>query len=423
MSGRTLAQWLEYQEQLHPDKIELGLDRVKQVWEKMRSSCGKISCPVIVVGGTNGKGSTVAYLEQFYLKCGRHTLAYTSPHLLDYNERIRLDGFNIDDAALMEAFEQVEGSRETTRLTYFEFGTLAALYIACTRSPDVLILEVGLGGRLDAVNILQHDVAVITSIAMDHMEWLGNDLSAIAIEKAGIARQDRPLIIGDRDMPESLYEHARAIGAHDLRIDRDYTVQPQAGGWDYRSGLKSYDDLPMPCLAGSHQLNNAAAAIMAAECLHDVLPVTEACIRQGLSDVVLPGRFEQVATDPAIYLDVAHNPAAAIELHGILQGFKGRGRLIAVFAMQSSRQVKPFIEPMINDYNQWYVAPLANGLGHNASLLESVLEEQAGGASIFSCTSVSSAVQAAREGAGKDDIIVVFGSFYTVAEARAFMHV
>jgi dihydrofolate synthase/folylpolyglutamate synthase len=176
-------------------------------------------------------------------------------------------------------------------------------------------------------------------------------------------------------------------------------------------------------MAGPHQLNNAAAAITAVECLHDTLPVAEDCIRQGLSDTALSGRFEQVATAPAIYLDVAHNPAAALELHGILQGLKGMGRLIAVFAMQSSRQVKPFIAPLINDYNQWCVAPLANGLGYNASQLESVLEAQASGASICSCASVASALQTAREGAGKDDIIVVFGSFYTVAEARASMHV
>ena len=423
MSDRTLEQWLQYQEQLHPDQIELGLDRVQEVWRRIQLAHGSISCPAIVVGGTNGKGSTIAFLEQIYLAGGYSTLAYTSPHILLYNERVRLNGNCADDALLVEAFEQVECARQSVRLTYFEFGTLAALFIALKQSPQVMLLEVGLGGRLDAVNILQHDVAVITSISMDHVEWLGDNLSAIAVEKAGIARSNKPLIIGCSNVPRSLHEQAAEAGAIILTEERDFKIERYENGWNYHSLQKEYRRLPLPKMAGSHQLNNAASAITAVNCLSESLPINEEEIRTGLKRANLPGRFEQVSTSPAVYLDVAHNEAAAHELHAILQAFKDTGEFKAVFAMQSNREPDLIMGPLQADISRWYLAPLANGLGHKADYLASTLVSRVPQTPIDMQPNVALALSEAIRQSQKEDIIVVFGSFYTVAEAKAAMHV
>ncbi|RLC08500.1 MAG: bifunctional folylpolyglutamate synthase/dihydrofolate synthase, partial [Deltaproteobacteria bacterium] len=280
----------------------------------MQSDHGDIACPVIVVGGTNGKGSTVAFIEPIYQTAGYRSVVYTSPHITRYNERIRIAGINVSDAQLIGAFAKVEDARAGISLSYFEFGTLAALSIAAIELPDVLILEVGLGGRLDAVNILHHDVAIITNIALDHMEWLGDNLQDIAIEKAGIARQGRPLIIADADTPSSLYDHASKLGAEQIRMNRDMKLDTNGTSWAYHCGLAHYTNLPLPGIAGVHQLNNAAAAICAVDCLQHKLTVNESSIKSAIANSRLPGRFEKVSDQPVVYLDVAHNPAAFTHL-------------------------------------------------------------------------------------------------------------
>ena len=422
-SGRTLDDWLRYQEQLHPVAIELGLERVTGVWQSLKSHCGEITSPVIVVGGTNGKGSTVAYIEQIYHQCGYTTVAYTSPHILRYNERIRLDTIEVDDPSLIDAFERVEAARGELSLSYFEFGTLAALYIAAIRQPDILILEVGLGGRLDAVNILDHDIAIVTNVALDHMEWLGDTLSSIAVEKAGIARPARPLITASNEMPASYYTEAERHGATVFRAGHEFEINRNENDWDYRFDMTGYRHLPLPGITGVHQINNAACAITAVMCLQERIPVSETCLRQGLAGTRLAGRFEQASTNPLIILDVAHNPAAAEKLHMLVEGLEHVGRTVAVMAMQSNREILSFVQPLVDDFDAWHVAPLSSTPGHTAADIKAAITSIRAELPVVCHDTVGAAVNFTRQELEQDDCMVIFGSFYTVSEAQAALHV
>jgi dihydrofolate synthase/folylpolyglutamate synthase len=422
-SGRTLDEWLHYQEGLHPHTIELGLERVDAVWQRVAGQSSIIDCPIIVVGGTNGKGSTVAYLEAIYLQSGYRPLVYTSPHIDHYNERVRIAGRTASDQQFIDAFEVIESCREDTSLSYFEYGTLAALLIAVWQQPDVLILEVGLGGRLDAVNILQHDIAVITNISLDHMEWLGDSREKIAIEKAGIARHGQPLILADEDMPESLHQQARQVGALELCLGRDFFIEKGRHGWDYRDATSSYDDLPLPVIPGDHQLNNAAAAICVTGCLQSSLPVEESSIRQGLVTSSLSGRFEQVDELPAIYCDVAHNPAASLALHQLMNDRPIKGRWIAVMALQRNREITTFVSPLLDNFASWHVTALANGMGHTPSDLADTIKANRSDAEVSVHSNLQGALKLARQQASIHDSIIIFGSFFIVSEARALLHV
>lgn len=423
MSARTLDEWLLYQEKAHPNSIDLGLERVQAVWLRMRADGLGIQCPVIVVGGTNGKGSTIAYLEAIYKTAGYKTVAYTSPHIDQYNERIRISGTNVSDEQLIEAFEHIDKIRAETSLSYFEYGTLAALFTASMEEPDILLLEVGLGGRLDAVNILQHDVAIVTNISLDHTEWLGESLEEIALEKAGIARQGKPFIIADTDSPESLYQYADKIGAEQMRLGRDIKIKQEDENWSYEYSGTQYMELPLPGIQGTHQLCNAAAAVCAVNCLHSRLPVEEASIRSALAHTTLKGRFEKVAGAPAVYLDVAHNLASIVELRNMLQNLECPGKLIGVFAMQTNRKIEPLIEIMIDELECWHVADMANGAGHSAMKLSEVILKLRPAAHVQQHINISAALAEALQGADPGDCIIVFGSFYTVSEARAALHV
>ncbi|MCW8962868.1 MAG: bifunctional tetrahydrofolate synthase/dihydrofolate synthase [Gammaproteobacteria bacterium] len=422
-SGWSLSEWLQYQENLHPSSIELGLDRVRTVWQCMLSDESAIKCPIIVVGGTNGKGSTIAFLEAMYLQAGYRPVVYTSPHIDQYNERIRIAGDNVTDQQLTDAFEVIQAARADISLSYFEFGTLAALYIAAEESPDVLILEVGLGGRLDAVNILEHDVALITNISMDHMEWLGDNLEDIAVEKAGIARKDRPLILADTDMPTSLYAQAQEIGAVEYRLGRDLVIALDKDSWDYSDSSKSYWHLPLPGLPGRHQLKNAAAAICAVNRLALRLPVDETAIRSALLNTGLAGRFEKIREHPDIYLDVAHNPAAAQALSRIIGSANAAGRWIAILALQRNRDPLAFITPLMDEISVWYVTEMSNGLGHSARTLADAITECRPGTPVRQIPKIDLAITDAQQDAGEQDHIIVLGSFFTVSEVRAALHV
>ena len=423
MSGRTLTEWLHYQENLHPSSIDLGLERVQAVWRRVSSDTGEIECPVIVVGGTNGKGSTIAFLETIYLQAGYRPVVYTSPHIDLYNERIRIAGKNVTDQQLIDAFEVIQLARGDTSLSYFEFGTLAALYISVMTAPDILILEVGLGGRLDAVNILQHDIAIITNIAMDHMEWLGDNLQDIAVEKAGIARRQRPLILADTEMPASIYAQAKKTGANEIRLGRDILIEKAEVGWQYHYANNHYNDLPLPAIPGNHQLKNAAAAICAINCLQSRLAVDEVAIYAALLKARLAGRFEKISSQPDIYLDVAHNPAAAETLSGMIRGMNTTGRWIAILALQRNRDPEPFIAPLLDDIDSWYATEMSNDLGHSAAILAGALLESRPDIKVKQTPRIDEAIKDAQQAADAQDHIIVLGSFYTVSEARAALHV
>ena len=409
---------------MHPSRIDLGLERVATVWQRLLSEGLSLSSPIIVVGGTNGKGSTIAFLEAIYQQAGYRTVVYTSPHLDEFNERIRIACENASDSQLIEAFTQVERARGEISLSYFEFATLAALLIACAESPDILILEVGLGGRLDAVNILQHDVAIVTNIAMDHMQWLGHDLAEIAVEKAAIARPGRPLIIADYDAPESLAVQVSRIGAKEIRLGKDFMVTANADSWVYQQGDVAYAGLPFPGLAGSHQLHNAAAAICAVNCLQTNLAVTTDDIRAAIANTRLAGRFEQHEDAPQVTLDVAHNPASAEALSSLLrETVDNTERWVAVFAMQQNREVGPFVEQLKDVICRWYVAPMQEEIGHSAAALSRAIINCQPDSQVEQCSSISIALRSAQRTLAAKQRIIVMGSFYTVSEARAALHV
>jgi dihydrofolate synthase/folylpolyglutamate synthase len=417
---RTLEGWLDYIEQQHPKSIELGLDRVREVAVRLR--LGKPAKQVITVGGTNGKGSTVAFIEAVARAAGLKVGTYTSPHLLRYNERVRIDGREASDAELVAAFESVEAARGDTSLTYFEFGTLAALWLFQRSGLDLAVLEVGLGGRLDAVNLVDPDVAVITTVDIDHVDWLGNDRESIGFEKAGIARAWKPLVLGEIDSPSSVLRHAYAIGANAIRLGSDFfheTVDEIHWRWrDAGFGI----ELPIPTLAAPVQQANAATAIAALRALDIELP--DSALAAGVAAAMLPGRLQrfEVAGTPVI-VDVGHNPQAARELAAWLQAEPADGRTLAVFAALADKDVEGIVGALQDAVSQWFLAGLESVAGRGQSVDE-FAARLANTAAVAGSrhASVSAALNAARVEADAGDRILVFGSFHTVAEALAVLH-
>ncbi len=413
MPQKSLDDWLSYLEGLHPKTIALGLDRVNEV--KARLGLNP-TFTVITVGGTNGKGSTCAILEGILGSAGYRTGLYTSPHLLRYNERVRVDRVPVDDASLCAAFEVVEAARGNTPLTYFEFGTLAALSLFVERRIDVAILEVGLGGRLDAVNAFDCHCAVVTSIGLDHTEYLGNTLEAIGHEKAGIFRPGKPAIFSDENMPESIVNRARTIGADLQRIGNDFRFSRQDSQWQFHGRRGNHHGLPYPALRGGYQLNNASAALAALDELKARLPVTLQDIKRGLLEIDLPGRFQVLPGQPTKILDVAHNPAAVSVLAQQL-GHMGRfGKTRAVFGMLKDKDIASVVAIMSSLIDVWYLGSIGTARGASADELHEQLVQIGRGADASTYSSLDLAYDAACREAAQDDRIVVFGSFYTVAE-------
>jgi len=413
----TLEAWLAYLETLHPKAIALGLDRVEAVRAKMGV---RLDCPVVTVTGTNGKGSTCAMLEAILRCAGYRTGLYTSPHLLRYNERVRIAGEPQDDAALLAAFHAVEDARGDVALTYFEYGTLAALHAFARAGLDAAILEVGLGGRLDAVNIVDADLAVVTTIDLDHMDYLGPTRADIAYEKAGIFRAGRPVVCAEPDPPLTLIDHARAIAAPLMQIGRDFGYVAGDRQWRYWGPGGDRYGLPNPALRGAYQLANAAAALAVVGLLQDRLHVGAGAIRDGLCTVSLPGRFQVLPGRPAIVLDVAHNPHAARVLAATLGAMGYFPATIAVFAMLADKDVRGVIDALKAWIDVWFVASLRGPRGGVADEIRAELM-RAGIApsAIRTFDDIESAYAAARGEADEADRIVVFGSFLTVAAALA----
>ena len=410
--SRTLSDWLARLEQLHPVAIELGLERVRRVKDALGLAP---AFPVLVVGGTNGKGSTCAILDAILRAAGYRTGLYTSPHLLRYNERVRVAGREASDAELVAAFEHVDAARGGTSLTYFEFGTLAAMRQFVDAEVDVAILEVGLGGRLDAVNVFDADVAIVTGVDLDHMDYLGDTREAIGFEKAGIYRAGRPAVCADPAPPPTLLAHARAIGA-DLRcLGRDFTAASDGAAWAYRGPAWRWDALPQPALAGPIQLRNAAGALALLEAVQDRLPVSEAAIRAGLVAARVAGRFQRLAARPEVIADVAHNPDAARALAATLRANPVSGRTFAVVGMLADKDADGVFEALAGGVDRWWTCTPDSPRAREAAALAASLRRHAGAAPIAVEPDVKRALAEARGAAGEDDRILVFGSFYTVA--------
>ena len=396
---------------MHPQSIALGLDRV----EKVRGALGLApTFPVITVGGTNGKGSVCAMLEAILHLAGYRVGCYTSPHLLRYNERVRVARAEAPDADLAHAFSAVEAARGDVPLTYFEFGTLAALWLFAGKKVEAAVLEVGLGGRLDAVNAFDPDCAVVTTVDIDHVDFLGGDREAIGREKAGIFRAGRPAVCADPAPPASLTRHAAEIEARLLRIGVDFGAVPQGRQWQYWGPRGKRGALPYPALRGTCQLGNAAAAITALESLRERLPVAVNDVRAGLLQADNPGRFQVLPGRPVVILDVAHNPQAARALAASLEAMGRSGRTLAVFAMLKDKDIAGVVDALKSRVDHWFVAGLGGPRGAAAAELERVLAEAAVSA-VTACGDIPAAYMQACDMATENDRIAVFGSFYTVA--------
>jgi dihydrofolate synthase/folylpolyglutamate synthase len=412
----TLAAWLARLEQLHPVAIDLGLDRVRQVSLALGI---QPDFPLVIVGGTNGKGSTCAYLEAMFAAAGYKTGLYTSPHLLRYNERVRIGGVESSDADLIAAFERIEAARGDTSLTYYEFGTLGALLQFIAARVAVGILEVGLGGRLDAVNIYDADAAIVTSVDLDHQAYLGDTREAIGFEKAGIYRAGRAALCADPAPPASLIAHIVAIGAEPRLLGQDFRIEPQGVAWTYRGSDWSLDNLPLPTMHGAHQLANAAGAIAVLETLHARLPVAPQAIVDGLLHAQLTGRFQRIASAPEVVVDVAHNPHAARALAATLDAQPHAGCTLAVVGMLGDKDADGVIAALADCVDLWFVATPDTPRALAASALAEIIRRRVATASVTCCDDPVQALAAAKSQATVDDRIVVFGSFYTVAAVLA----
>lgn len=414
MVPQTLAAWLSYLESLHPKTIELGLERVRAVKVRLGLEPG---FPLITVGGTNGKGSTCAFLEAMLSAAGHRVGLYTSPHLLRYNERVRLSRREADDEALCRAFAAVEAARGDAGLTYFEFGTLSALWHFAQQGVDVAILEVGLGGRLDAVNAFDADCAVVTGVDIDHTDYLGDSREAIGFEKAGIYRPGRPAVCADRSPPASLLDHAAAIGADLRRVGRDFDFHLEGERWRYAGRWWSLSSLPVPSLRGSFQLSNASAAIAALEALAERLPVGGEAIVAGLTQAEVAGRFQVLAGNPRFIVDVAHNPQSAAALAENLAAMPCSGKTYAVFAMLGDKDIAGVVRALKDHIGHWLVAGIDAPRGASAAEVTEGLREAGVAAPVEGFGTVAEACRRACELAGESDRIAAFGSFYTVADA------
>jgi len=412
-SMKTLADWLAYVEQLHAKPIDMGLERIRAVAQTL---CLAFDCPVVTVAGTNGKGSTCAMLESILSNAGYRTAVFTSPHLVRFEERLRLAGEAIDGDRLLTHFEAVERARGATTLTYFEFTTLAILHAMAEARPDVAILEVGLGGRLDAVNIIDADCAIITSIDLDHMELLGPDRERIGFEKAGILRAGRPAIVSDPVPPQSVVDHARAIGADLWRFGHDFNVSGDKQQWGWSGRGRRYSGLAYPALRGANQLINAAGVLAALEALRPVLPITAQAVRTGLALVELPGRFQIVPGEPMLVLDVAHNAHAVAALAENLDAMGFYPTTHAVFGVMADKDLAPILARIGPLIDRWYFTDLPTPRAARAADLMATWQAQNTRADATASVHAAPlpALAAALEASSPADRIVVFGSFFTV---------
>ncbi len=413
MESRSLTAWLTYLAQQHPKKISLGLERVKSVAAKLALNDLGTST-VITVAGTNGKGFCVALLSAIY-RAADHTVGtFTSPHLFRYNERIQYNNALIDDERLCELFAEIDNARGDIPLTYFEFSTLAALAYFKQEKPDIILLEIGLGGRLDAVNSIDPTLSIITSISIDHTEWLGATREEIAYEKAGVMRQGVPTVCGETDIPQSIYRAAEESGAELLCYKKDYTVTVHPDSWSFKGSDTQYAHLPLPQL----RLQNAATAVRAVSALQALRPVPEKALAYGLKTAKLLGRFTRVPgfKHADCLYDVAHNPASCLALAEQLAATPVTGRRVAVFSMLMGKDIAQCLSPLREAFSAWYIAPLRSERALPLETIAAALRSH--GITCYSQYSDSEqAFLAAQEETSSSDQIVLFGSFHTISDA------
>ncbi len=448
MRFNNLNDWLTWQESLNPKEIELGLERVSVV-SKLAGHTATFNCPLITVAGTNGKGSVVAMLEAMAMAAGLKVCSYTSPHLFRYNERIKINSVPVSDAKLCAAFERLDQARGEYPLTYFEFGTLAAIDLFYKLQPDLVILEVGLGGRLDAVNIMDADISILTSVAIDHIDWLGDDRESIGHEKAGVFRSGKPVICGDRKAPASVTSYAEQLNCEFKQLGSDYdiSVDDLNGHWSLHSEMTHLSDIDAPSLSGYFQYENAATAILALQTLKakGLLASSqsnhsfEQAIVDGLKSIKLSGRFQKVNEVPQVFVDVAHNLQAAQALSSQLESTKNNTvKTWAILAMLSDKDLKGVIEQVYTEIDYWCFAGLesvSRGMSVNdflkrlpdISVTDDLIEEtkEANQCKMFptvalQASSVTAACEKVLTMVNENDRIIIFGSFYTVAEAMQF---
>ena len=399
--------WLNYIEKLHPKTIDLGLDRVQSVAKRL--DILGFNCPIITVAGTNGKGSCVATLESIFTAQGYRVGAYYSPHLQRYNERIHIVNQIVSDQALCDAFFAIEEARRDISLTYFEWGTLAALWLFKKAALDIVVLEVGLGGRLDAVNVIDLDISVITTIDYDHMEWLGNDLESIGKRKQASFEKKRPAVLGDFHLPNSVRDIALTLNTPLYRQGIDFGYEIQNNRWYFWHQTIETPLLPMPSLL----LQNVTTALMIVTLLHNRLPISNDALLKGISYAFLPGRFQKIANHPLTILDVAHNPAGCQQLAMKLQETKIKGKTYGIVGMLADKDYINSLKPLLQTIDIWYVTSLAGERGTPASLLTEVLKNL-GAHCIYPFEFVTDAYAAALNQATINDRIIAFGSFHTI---------
>jgi dihydrofolate synthase/folylpolyglutamate synthase len=405
-----LSDWLSWLETLSPTEIDLGLERVERVLDRLSLRLPKT---VFHVAGTNGKGSCVAMLGALFGKSNARVGLYTSPHIVRYNERIRVDGEGATDEQIIAAFESVEAAREDEALTYFEYGTIAALLVFADANVDVAILEVGMGGRLDAVNAVEPDAGLITNIALDHCDWLGEDIETIAVEKAGIMRDGKPVVFGSRDMARSILDHADTVNADLRALGRDYDWSSDGTRWSWQGRTHELPELELPGLAGEHQLDNAAAVLALLEAAGLAALLLEDAVNEAFGSLHLDGRMQRIDAEHHWLLDVAHNPAAAAALGNTLQTEAHSGRTVAIVGMLDDKDVEGVVGPLASEVDHWIAVAADSPRSVDAGELARRVANSTN-APCFVADSPDIAMNRARELATVDDQILVTGSFYLV---------
>ncbi|MFK5970934.1 MAG: bifunctional tetrahydrofolate synthase/dihydrofolate synthase [Candidatus Marithrix sp.] len=401
----NLTEWLNWQSSLHPSKIELGLNRVRTVAERLNLLTPNF--PIVIVAGTNGKGSSVTLLDAMLTANNMRVGRYTSPHLLHYNERICIARTEASDVQICQAFTTIETVRAEISLTFFEFATLAAMVLFKQNKVDIAILEVGLGGRLDAVNIFDADVALITTIDIDHSDWLGDNREAIGLEKAGILRAKKPAVCSDPNPPQSIIQHAKQLATELYCIQNDFTYQKTKDGWNWQTDNDPIIDLPKPNLRGDFQLQNAAGVLMVLKLLQ--LPI----IPSGLTNAYIPGRFQILSGAVTRIFDVAHNPIGAKILSATLQEYPSKGKTYIVLGMLEKKDIASFVNIMQDSSTDWHIAPLNTP---NTATTQRLTDNLTTNNNITTYSSIIKAYNNVLSIAKNGDRILITGSFYTVAE-------
>lgn len=419
MGFATLAEWLAFQETLHPQTIDLGLGRIREVLSRL--NLPPVRAFTISVAGTNGKGSCVAMLDSILRAGGYRVGTYTSPHILRYNERIGIDGIPASDDRLLQAFDRIEAARGDISLSFFEFGTLAALILFSEENLDFHLLEVGLGGRLDAVNVVDAEIALIASIDIDHQDWLGDNRESIGFEKAGIIRSGKPVVLGDPDAPKSVVDAAKEKGAPCYRSGIEFSFRLEGQTWFWSGGQRSIGPLPYSAIPGDHQFLNGSAVIQCLELLPDSYFVSEEAISEGLRKVHLPGRFQFFPGKPPVLLDVAHNPQSVGILARHLAKHYPDQKIHAVFSVMRDKDILAIVRLIQDQIDTWYLAPLSMTRAASPVELAEILHNAGVNRVEAGFSSVGEALASAQRASGPGDMILVFGSFFLVSDYLAMM--